>query len=39
MRFFDVDSGAIKVEGTDIRDVTRESLRTSYGEKVAGHMA
>ena len=31
MRFYDVDSGAIKVEGTDIRDVTRESLRTSYG--------
>ena len=29
--FYDVDSGAIKVEGTDIRDVTRESLRTSYG--------
>ena len=24
--FFDVDSGAIKVGGTDIRDVTRESL-------------
>ena len=31
MRFYDVDSGAIKVEGADIRDVTRESLRTSYG--------
>ena len=31
MRFYDVDSGAIKVERTDIRDVTRESLRTSYG--------
>ena len=31
MRFYDVDSGAVKVEGTDIRDVTRESLRTSYG--------
>ncbi len=31
MRFYDVDSGVIKVENTDIRDVTRESLRTSYG--------
>ncbi|MDY5477254.1 MAG: ABC transporter ATP-binding protein [Enterocloster clostridioformis] len=31
MRFYDVDSGAIKVEGDDIRNVTRESLRTSYG--------
>lgn len=31
MRFYDVDSGAVKVEGLDIRDVTRESLRTSYG--------
>lgn len=31
MRFYDVDSGSIKVEGTDIRDITRGSLRTSYG--------
>lgn len=31
MRFYDVDSGAIRVEGLDIRDVTRESLRTNYG--------
>lgn len=31
MRFYDVDSGSIKVEGQDIRDLTRESLRTSYG--------
>ena len=31
MRFYDVDEGAIKVENTDIRDVTRESLRESYG--------
>ena len=31
MRFYDVDSGAIKVDGTDIRDITRGSLRTSYG--------
>jgi len=26
-----VDSGKIKVDGTDIRDITRGSLRTSYG--------
>ena len=31
MRFYDVDGGAIKVEGTDIRDIKRKSLRTSYG--------
>lgn len=31
MRFYDVDSGAILVDGEDIRHVTRESLRTSYG--------
>ena len=31
MRFYDVDSGAIKVEGVDIRDCTRKSLRSSYG--------
>ena len=31
MRFYDVNSGSISVEGKDIRDVTRESLRASYG--------
>lgn len=31
MRFYDVDSGSIRVDGTDIRDITRGSLRTSYG--------
>lgn len=31
MRFYDVDQGAIRVMDTDIRDVTRESLRDSYG--------
>ena len=31
MCFYDVNSGSIKVEGKDIRDVTRKSLRTSYG--------
>lgn len=31
MRFYDVDEGVIKVEGKDIRNVTRKSLRNSYG--------
>ena len=31
MRFYDVREGSISVEGKDIRDVSRESLRASYG--------
>ena len=31
MRFYDVDSGCIRVSGEDIRQLTRGSLRTSYG--------
>lgn len=31
MRFYDVDSGQIRVSGTDIRRITRHSLRKSYG--------
>ena len=31
MRFYDVDAGEISVEGRDIRQVTRRSLRASYG--------
>ena len=31
MRFYDVDQGSICVEGKDIRQITRKSLRTSYG--------
>ena len=31
MRFYDVDSGSIKVSGHEIRNVTRDSLRRSYG--------
>ena len=31
MRFYDVDSGSIQVEHQDIREVTRKSLRESYG--------
>ena len=31
MRFYDVDSGSIRVTGHDIRKVTRDSLRANYG--------
>lgn len=31
MRFYDVDAGSIQVSGKDIRTVTRDSLRGSYG--------
>lgn len=31
MRFYDVDSGSIRVSGKDIRKITRESLRSNYG--------
>ncbi|HIR89723.1 MAG TPA: ABC transporter ATP-binding protein [Candidatus Fimimorpha faecalis] len=31
MRFYDVDQGSVKVEGEDIRHITRESLRNNYG--------
>ena len=31
MRFYDVTGGAVKVEGTDVRDLTRKSLRENYG--------
>jgi len=31
MRFYDVDKGRITVDGSDIRSVTRDSLRESYG--------
>ena len=30
MRFYDIDSGAIRLDGTDIRDITRASLRAGY---------
>ena len=30
-RFYDVESGAIRIDGTDIRDVTKKSLRGSVG--------
>jgi len=31
MRFYDVNEGGIQVDGTDIRHITRGSLRTNYG--------
>ncbi len=31
MRFYDVNSGSIRVMDTDIRNITRENLRNSYG--------
>ncbi|MEZ3431660.1 MAG: ABC transporter ATP-binding protein/permease [Lachnospiraceae bacterium] len=31
MRFYDVNSGSIQVDGIDIRDMTRKSLRESFG--------
>ena len=31
MRFYDVKSGSVRVEGRDIRGITRQSLRASYG--------
>ncbi|MDO4849251.1 MAG: ABC transporter ATP-binding protein [Coriobacteriia bacterium] len=31
MRFYDVDSGSVRVDGRDVRDVTRASLRSSWG--------
>ncbi len=31
MRFYDVNSGKISVDATDIRDITRASLRTNFG--------
>ncbi len=31
MRFYEVDEGSIKVDGTDNREITRESLRANFG--------
>ena len=31
MRFYDVNNGAIKMDGIDIRDLSRENLRSQYG--------
>ncbi len=31
MRFYDIDAGAIRIDGTDIMNVTRSSLRAMFG--------
>lgn len=31
MRFYDVDGGSVRVDGHDVRDLTRESLRSGWG--------
>ncbi|WP_349673488.1 ABC transporter ATP-binding protein [Lacrimispora sp.] len=31
MRFYDVNAGSIKVDGNDVRHITRKSLRSEYG--------
>lgn len=31
MRFYDVNSGSIRIDGVDVRDMTRRSLRGSFG--------
>ena len=31
MRFYDVDGGSVAVDGVDVRDMTRSSLRKNYG--------
>ncbi len=31
MRFYDVNAGSIRIDGVDIRDMTRKSLRDSFG--------
>ena len=31
MRFYEIKSGSIKVDGTDIRDISRENLRNIFG--------
>ena len=39
MRFYDIDSGSIRVEGLDIRQVTRRSLRAGLWNGAAGYLA
>ena len=31
MRFYDADAGTIRLDGTDVRDLTRRSMRSNYG--------
>ena len=39
MRFYDVDSGSIRIGGTDIRDMKRETLRSALWYGAAGYVA
>ena len=39
MRFYDVNSGSIDVSGTDIRQMTRKSLKTGFWYGSSGDMA
>ena len=39
MRFYDTNAGTIEVDGHNIRNVTRKSLRENYGMVLAGDMA
>ena len=37
-RFYDVGGGRILIDGSDIRDVTQDSLRAGDGDRAAGHL-
>ena len=39
MRFYDVNEGAVLLDGVDIRQMTRHSLRRNYGMVLAGNLA
>ena len=39
MRFYDVDSGQVRVDGPSVKSVTRQSLRLAYYHGAAGHLA
>ena len=39
MRFYDIQQGRIEVDGTDIRQMTRQSLRSAVRHGAAGHLA
>ena len=39
MRFYDVNSGAIKVDGHNVKDFNRSELREMFGMVLQGHLA